>query len=300
MKENSHTDLTKASGRWLTFTIFFNAILAGVKGIVGVLGNSSALVADAVESVADVFSSIMVYIGLQYAQKPPDKEHPYGHGRIESVTTFVTVGILIVAAGLIIYNSVQNLFQEKVVPAAFTLYVLIAIIILKQIFYRISKNYAKKINSTSMMADAEHHRSDAIVSIAAFIGISIALIFGEKFAAADEIAAIVAACIIIYNAYRLFQPAYREIMAEQTFPELEKEIAEQAVKVTGVLATEKCYIRKMGMKFYVDLHIIVDGDISVRDGHTIAHSVKQYLKSEMPTIGNILIHVEPEEELERM
>ncbi len=300
MKENSHTDLTKTSGRWLILTIFFNAILAVVKGFVGILGNSSALVADAVESVADVFSSIMVYIGLQYAQKPPDKDHPYGHGRIESVTTFVTVGILIVAAGLIIYNSVQNLFQVKVVPSAFTLYVLIAIIIIKQIFYRISKNYAKKINSTSMMADAEHHRSDAIVSIAAFIGISIALIFGEKFAAADEIAAIVAACIIIYNAYRLFQPAYREIMAEQTFPELEKEIAEQAVKVTGVLATEKCYIRKMGMKFYVDLHIIVDGDISVRDGHTIAHSVKQYLKSEMPTIGNILIHVEPEEELERM
>lgn len=300
MNEDSHTDLTKASGRWLILTIFFNAILAVVKGFVGVLGNSSALVADAVESVADVFSSIMVYIGLQYAQKPPDKEHPYGHGRIESVTTFVTVGILIVAAGLIMYNSTQNLFQEKVVPAAYTLYVLIAIIILKQIFYRISKNYAKKINSTSMMADAEHHRSDAIVSIAAFIGISIALIFGEKFAAADEIAAIVAACIIIYNAYRLFQPAYREIMAEQTFPELEKEITQHAVKVSGVLATEKCYIRKMGMKFYVDLHIIVNGDISVRDGHTIAHRVKQYLKAEMPTIGNILIHVEPEEELEKM
>lgn len=300
MIENSHTKIAKASGRWIFLTIFFNAILAGVKGIVGVFGNSSALIADAIESLADVFSSIMVYAGFRYAQKPPDEDHPYGHGRIESITTFITVGILFVAAGIIIFNSIQNLFQEQEVPKAYTLYVLSGIIIIKEIFYRISKNYAEKLNSSSLLADAAHHRSDAIVSIAAFIGISIALIFGKDFAAADEVAAIVAACIIIWNAYRLFQPTYREIMAEQTYPQLEKDVVRHAVHVRGVIATEKCHIRKMGMMFYVDLHIIVDGDLTVREGHDIAHAVKRYLREKVPSLGNILIHVEPEEELRKM
>ncbi len=299
-ERDSRERIAQSSTRWIFMTIIFNAILAAIKGIAGFLGSSSALIADAIESTGDVLGSIMVYAGLRYAHKPPDKEHPYGHGRIESVTTFALVGFLLVSAGIIIFNSIENLLQEQVVPAAYTLYILLAVILTKEAFFRFSRFYARKLGSTSLMADAEHHRSDAISSLAALIGVGTAVIWGEKYAAADEIAAIAAACIIIYNAYRLFMPTFKEIMDEQSYPELESQIRKEALMVDGILATEKCYIRKMGMRFYVDLHIIVRGNKSVREGHRIAHELRDRLQDGIPRIGDILIHVEPEEELHKL
>lgn len=297
MSNKSEKKLQSNALRWSLLSLIFNALLALTKWIAGFLGQSSALIADAVESTGDIFSSILVYGGLNYAQKPPDEDHPYGHGRIESVTTFAIVGFLLVAAGIIIFNSIKNMFHPQVVPETYTLYVLVGIIVLKEAFYRIGKYYGKRTHSISLVADAEHHRVDAITSLAAFVGIGIAILFGKEYAAADEWAAIVAACVIIFNAYKLFRPTYKEIMDEQTYPELERRIREHTLQVDGIIGTEKCYIRKLGVNYFVDLHIIVDGDKTVREGHKIAHDLKDHLLDVLPRVKDILIHVEPQEEL---
>jgi len=147
--------------------------------------------------------------------------------------------------------------------------------------------------STSLRADAWHHRSDAITSIAAFIGISIALYFGKGYESADDWAALFASGFILYNSYQIFRPALGEILDEHVYDDLVEEIRSISLRVEGVIATEKCFIRKAGMKYHVDLHAIVDGTISVHEGHAIAHRLKDTLREQLPELGHVLIHVEP-------
>lgn len=276
------------------FSIVSNLLLAIIKGLGGVFGNSHALIADAIESTADVFSSLLVFFGLKYTTKPADNNHPYGHGRAEPLITFIVVGFLITAATLIAYNSIENIINgSQSPPKAWTLIILGAIIIWKEISYRYVIHKSKITNSSSLKADAWHHRTDAITSITAFIGISIALIMGKGYESADDWAALVAAAIILYNSYKIFRPALGEIMDEQLYDDLIKEIREVASTVDGVIATEKCFVRKSGLQFYVDLHAIVNGSISVREGHNISHQLKDTLKEKIPQLGNVLIHIEP-------
>lgn len=277
------------------FSIAGNTCLAIVKWLAGYFGNSYALIADAIESTADIFSSILVLVGIKYANKPADENHPYGHGRIEPLVTFVIVGFLIVSATIIAYESIENIRTPHKGPEGFTLIVLGAIILWKEVSYRLVIRKAKETESTSLRADAWHHRSDAITSVAAFIGISVALIMGEGFESADDWAALFASFIILYNSYRILKPALGEIMDKDMYGEMIKEIADFSKTVDGVIDTEKCFIRKTGMTYYVDLHIIVDKDITVRDGHEIAHNLKDRIKEKMPEIADILIHVEPSE-----
>jgi cation diffusion facilitator family transporter len=275
------------------FSIFGNASLAIVKGLAGFFGNSYALIADAIESTTDIFGSLLVLFGLKYASRPADKNHPYGHGRIEPLITFLVVGFLIFSAIIIAYESIKNIQTPHELPKSWTLYVLGAIILWKEISYRLVLKKSKETNSSSLKADAWHHRSDAITSVAAFIGISIALFMGKGYETADDWAALFASGFILYNCYLIFRPALGEIMDEHVYDDLLEEIKQVSQTVEGVKGTEKCFIRKSGMKYHLDLHALVDAEISVKKGHDIAHDLKDTLRKEIPQLGHVLIHIEP-------
>jgi len=281
------------------FSIAGNLGLALIKGFAGVFGNSYALIADAIESTTDIFSSFFVLLGLKYAKRPADDNHPYGHGKIEPLITFVVVVFLVTSATVIAYESIENIRTPHKVPKAWTLIVLGIIIIWKEASYRLVMRKSTETQSTLLKADAWHHRSDAITSVTAFVGISIALIFGKGYETADDWAALVAAAFILYNSYLILRPALGEIMDEQRHQELVDDVREISLTVKGIKATEKCYIRKSGMKFHVDLHARVDGDISVKEGHRLAHQLKDALVEKMPNIDNVLIHIEPFENQEK-
>lgn len=286
--QNKHTAI-----QTIYFSLIGNTVLALIKGLAGFFGNSYALIADAIESTTDIFSSLLVLFGLKYAQRPADKNHPYGHGKIEPLITFLVVAFLVTSATIIAYESIQNIQTPHKVPKAWTLIVLGAIIIWKEISFRIVHKKSKETNSSSLKADAWHHRSDAITSITAFIGISIALIFGKGYETADDWAALLASAFILYNSYLIFRPALGEVMDEHRYDDLLEEIRVKSIQVDGVIGTEKCFIRKAGMNYHVDLHAIVNGTISVKEGHEISHQLKEHLKNEIPNIGHVLIHIEP-------
>ena len=277
------------------FSIVGNASLAIIKGLAGFFGNSYALIADAIESTADIFSSFLVLFGLKYASRPADKNHPYGHGRAEPLITFLVVGFLITSATIIAYESIKNIGTPHELPKIWTLFVLIPLIIWKEISFQLVIRKAKETNSSSLKADAWHHRSDAITSIAALIGISIALYFGKGYETADDWAALFASGFILYNSYKIFRPALGEIMDEHLYDDLVAEIRKVSLTCAGVVATEKCFVRKAGMKYHVELHAIVQADITVKNGHEIAHKLKDTLLNEIPQLGHVLIHIEPTE-----
>jgi len=276
-------------------SILGNLALALVKGFAGYFGNSYALIADAIESTSDVFSSILVLFGLKYSSRPADENHPYGHGKAEALVTFAVVGFLVISATVIAYESIEHIRTPHKTPASWTLYILAAIVIIKEIFYRIVSRKGNETNSSSLKADAWHHRSDAITSLMAFIGISIAIFMGPGYETADDWAALLASGFIIYNAYLIFRPALGEILDEHLYDDLIAEIREIAVTVAGVIDTEKCHARKTGMTYFVDLHLIVNGEISVTEGHEIAHRLKDTIQLKLPEIADVLIHVEPYE-----
>jgi cation diffusion facilitator family transporter len=275
------------------FSIIGNTSLAIIKGIAGVFGNSYALIADAIESTTDIFASFLVLLGFKYAKRPADENHPYGHGRIEPLITFGVVAFLVVSATIIAYESIQNIQTPHEIPKSWTLIVLGLIILWKEISFQIVIKKSKQTNSSSLKADAWHHRSDAITSVMAFIGISIAIIFGQGYETADDWAALFASAFILYNSYLILRPALGEVMDEQLYDDLIIEIRAKSTEVQGVLGTEKCFIRKAGMKYHVDLHVIVNSEISVKVGHDIAHKLKDHLRNEIPNLGHVLIHVEP-------
>ncbi|MES2629849.1 MAG: cation diffusion facilitator family transporter [Bacteroidota bacterium] len=272
-----------------------NTVLAILKGLTGIFGNSYALIADAIESTGDIFSSTLVLFGIKYASRPADDNHPYGHGRAEPLVTFLVVGFLIISAVVIGYHSIINICTPHELPAPYTLIVLGAVIITKELFYRFVDKQGKETHSSALKADAWHHRSDAITSLAAFIGISIALYLGKGYESADDWAALIGSGVILYNSYLIFRPALGEIMDEHLYEDLVNDIKISSVLVPGVIDTEKCHIRKSGLRYFVDLHMVVNASITVYDGHEIAHDLKRHLLTEFPQLADVLIHVEPDE-----
>ncbi|WP_394853494.1 cation diffusion facilitator family transporter [Flavobacterium capsici] len=277
------------------FSLIGNAGLALTKGLAGFFGNSYALIADAIESTTDIFASFLVLFGLKYSNKPADENHPYGHGRAEPLITFIVVGFLITSATIIAYESIMNIQKPHDLPKSWTLIVLGIIIIWKEYSFRKVMQKGIETNSSSLKADAWHHRSDAVTSVAAFVGISIAILFGKGYESADDWAALFASGFILYNSYLIFRPALGEIMDEHLYDDLISDIRQVSHKVDGVIDTEKCFIRKAGMKYHVDLHATVDANITVKEGHDIAHLLKDTLRKEIPQLGHVLIHIEPNE-----
>jgi cation diffusion facilitator family transporter len=276
--------------------IVVNALLALIKGVAGVLGNSYALIADAIESTSDVFSSFIVWVGLRISARPPDRTHPYGHGKAEPIAAAIVATALLAAAITIALQSIHEIITPGETPAPFTLLVLVLVVITKESLFRFVFSVGEAVQSTVVRTDAWHHRSDAITSAAAFVGISIALVGGQGYEAADDWAALFASVIIAYNAYRLFVPAFNEVMDAAPPKRIEGEVRVAAVSVRGVEGLDKCYVRKMGFEFYVDLHVVVHGEMTVRRGHDIAHSVKEAVRSANPRVADVLVHIEPAEE----
>lgn len=303
-KNKGNQNLTGFANQGIKTTligIIASVILATIKAVAGVLGNSYALIADAIESTSDVFTSIIVLTGIRIAKKPPDENHPYGHGKAEPLAGIIVASALFVAAIIIIIQSTHEIIIPHHAPEPFTLIVLIVVVFTKEILFRFVIKVGNSVDSVAVKNDAWHHRSDAITSGAAFIGISIALIGGTGYEQADDYAALFASLIIIFNAVRLFRPALYEMMDTAPSPEIINKVVSVAGKVEGVIAIDKCFARKMGFEYYVDMHLIVDGNITVYKGHEIAHDVKNKLINSFPHITDVLIHVEPatEERLKR-
>lgn len=278
-------------------------ILAIVKLLAGLFGQSSALVADAVESFADTVGSILVWQALRVAAKPPDENHPYGYGKAEAVASLAVGGMLVVAALYIVVQSFHEIVVPHEAPAAWTLVVLLAVIAVKEFLFRYVMQGANDFDSDAARADAWHHRSDAITSAAALIGVSVA-VWGPPWTGihglvlADEAAAILASGIILITAMRLIRPALFELLDAVAHDMVDK-VRKIAANVEGVLDVEKVYVRKSGAGYHVDMHLHVDPELTIRVAHALAGKVKATLKSELPNLTSVLIHVEPGESVEQ-
>lgn len=273
--------------------IIASAVLAAIKIFTGIVGNSYALIADGIESLTDIFTSSIVLTGLYFASKPADENHPYGHGKAEPFAgVAVSLGIF-VAAIIIIVQSLYEIITPHHAPASFTLIVLVLVIVIKESLFRFVIKVGTSVNSIAVKSDAWHHRSDAITSAAAFIGISIALIGGEGYESADDFAALFASIIIIINAYRIFKPALFELLDTAPPTQVVQKVRTVAGKVENVMGIDKCFVRKMGFDYFVDIHVLVDANLPVHKGHEIAHKVKDELMNEYSNISDVLVHIEP-------
>ena len=282
-----------AGSRLALFGAAVNAILAVGKIAFGVLGQSYALIADGVESTLDIFSSLLVWIGLRFAALPPDDSHPYGHGKAETLAAIAVGGSLLATSIFVAVESVREILTPHHAPAPFTLAVLLIVIVIKEVLFRKVLKHGAELGSTALESDAWHHRSDAITSAAAFVGITVALLGGAGYEAADDYAALVACLVIAFNGIRVLGPAINEAMDTAPPAHIAHGVRAAASAVEGVKGLDKCRVRKMGIEFYVDIHVLVPGDMSVRDGHTIAHAVKDAVRAEMPSVADVLVHIEP-------
>ncbi len=273
--------------------IAVNFGLVIVKATAGVAGHSYALIADALESATDIVTSTFVWFGLRVAARKPDENHPYGHGKAEPLAAILVSFALIGAAMLIAVQSIQNIQTPHETPKAFTLLVLAGIVVIKELLFRRMNQVGAEVDSSAVKADAWHQRSDAITSLTAFIGISIALIGGPGYESADDWAALLASGLIVFNAYHIFRPSFGEIMDESPSGNWRSEIEAIALTIPGVEGIEKCIVRKTGFEYFVDLHVEVNGNLTVRQGHAIAHQVKEAIRDQKPAIYDVLIHIEP-------
>jgi cation diffusion facilitator family transporter len=293
VENRTGSSMSRAGARVALLGLVINVVLASVKIVAGVVGHAYVLIADGMESVLDIGGSIVIWGGLTVAARPPDMTHPYGHGKAEPLAALlVALCVLAAAIGLAI-ESVREILTPHHGPAPFTLAVLVVVIVIKEVLFQYVNRIGQNLESTAVQTDAWHHRSDALTSAAAFIGISIALIGGERWQSADDWAALFACAVIAANGIRLARPAFYEIMDTAPSGKIVRCIRAVASSVSGVVEVEKCYARKMGLDYYVDLHVGVDGNISVQAGHEIAHRVKSAIQQSDSRVADVLVHVEP-------
>jgi cation diffusion facilitator family transporter len=273
--------------------LLVNAGLALVKLLAGVLGNSYALVADAVESLADVFSSFIVWSGLRISIRSADEQYPFGYGKAEALAAVVVGLVLVGAAGGISIEAVREIRIPHHSPAPFTLVVLFGVIAIKEVLFRRVFKVGAEVESTAVKGDAWHHRSDALTSAAAAIGIGVALIGGPGWASADDWAALAAAAVILFNGVRILRPAVGDLMDRSPEGEVVERIAAAAVSVPDVAATEKLKVRRAGLGLFVDIHVQADPAMSLHDAHILSGKVKGAIQAAVPTVLGVLVHMEP-------
>jgi cation diffusion facilitator family transporter len=278
----------------LLINILINICIGAIKWFGGIVGNSQALLADALETTSDVVSSIILFIAYNKSTQPADHNHPYGHGKLQSLLSFIIGLILIGSAGLIIQESVHSLLaHEKLAPHFFTIYIILFVIVVKELLYQLFNRISKQMHSSLFHHEALHHRTDAFTTIVTLIGVSFSLFTNGKFWYGDQLAAIMASAIILFNAYRILKSSVSEIMDEQTYPEISGLIEGLAEEMVDIASHEKCYVRKSGNRFYCDIHIRVNKDFTVRQGHDIAHLLKDRAQARNRLIEDVHIHVEP-------
>lgn len=275
-----------------------NASLAMVKIMAGVFGNSYALIADGIESTADIVTSLVVWGGLRLAASPATEKHPYGYGKAEALAGVVASLSLLLAAGLIAYHSIREILTPHHLPHWSTLLVLVLVIVVKEGLARWIGRIGESVDSSALVADSWHHRSDALTSAAAFLGISIALVGGKGWEAADDWGALVACGVIAATGIRLLVATTRDLLDVAPPKSFEADVRNVALQVEGVMDVEKCRIRKSGLFYFVDIHIEVDGDVTVREGHRISGRVRKTLRQSTLKIADVLVHVEPYERRE--
>lgn len=275
-----------------------NIGLAAIKIAAGVVGNSYALIADGIESAADIFGSLVVMGGMHISARPADDDHPFGHGKAEPLAGVVVSSFLLLAAAWIGWNSLREILTPHHAPAWFTLPVLALVVVVKEVLSRRVLHVGEELGSTAIRGDAWHHRSDALTSGAAFLGIAVALLGGPGYEPADDWAAIAACLVITYNGGRLLRESVNDLMDSTVDPPTLARIREVAAGVEGVVAIEKCRVRKAGLDLAMEIHVTVDGGATVRRGHAIAHAVKDRLRAEDSRIVDVSVHVEPDDLLE--
>lgn len=274
--------------------IVLNLALAAVKFAGGILGHTFALVADAAESLLDVLTSILVWAGFRVAARPPDENHPYGHGKAESLAALAVALFVFAMAGLVGWHAVQEIRTPHRAPEWWTLLVIAGVIVVKLAFSRRMRDLGRQVGSTALGAEALHHWSDAMTSAAAFLGIVVALWGGPGWETADDWAALFACVIIAVNGSGILRQALIDMMDTAVPAAFEAEVRAIASGVPGVLALDKCRVRKSGLSHLVDIQVRVDGEMSVREGHSIAHAVKDALLASQPhAISDVTVHVEP-------
>jgi cation diffusion facilitator family transporter len=272
-----------------------NTLLAITKLVAGIVGNSFALVADAVESVADIFSSLIVWGGLRIATRQADDVYPFGYGKAEPLAAVIVSLLLLGAAAGISVEAIREIRIPHHTPAPFTLAVLVGVILVKELLSRRVLKVGEEVGSTAVRADAWHHRSDAITSTAAFIGISVALLGGPGWEAADDWAALAAAVVIVVNAGLLLRPAVADLMDKRPGADLLERISVAARGTPDVRHIEKLKVRKAGLQYFVDLHVQADPALSLHDAHILSGRVKTAIRACVPEVAGVLIHMEPHE-----
>ena len=286
-------EATRRSIRWAQAGLLTNACLVFVKLFAGIIGHSNALIADAVESSADIFSSLIVWMGLSIAARPADEDHPYGHGKAEPLAAALVSLMLLGAAIGISIIAIRDIMTPHHLPSPFTLFIAAGVIVVKEILYRRVSRVAREVGGTAIVADAWHHRADAISSLAAFIGISIALIGGRGWEAADDWAALVAAGVVAVNGLRTLRPAISGLMDEAPDRSVKERVLHAATEVDGVRSVENLNVRGSGLGFYVDVHVKADPTLSLEDAHEIAAKVKYAILAAVPSVVGVLVHMEP-------
>lgn len=274
--------------------IVLNLGLAAVKFAGGFFGHTYALVADAAESLLDVLTSLLVWAGFRVAAQPPDEDHPYGHGKAEALAALAVALFVFTMAGLVGWNAVEEIRTPHQAPEWWTLLVLAGVVVVKISFSRRMKKLGRQVGSTALGAEAMHHWSDAMTSAAAFIGIAVALWGGPGWETADDWAALFACGIIALNGAGILNQAITDVMDTAVPEGFVAEVRTLALGVPGVLALDKCRVRKSGLSHLVDIQVRVDGGMTVREGHDIAHAVKDALLASAPhAISDVSVHVEP-------
>lgn len=273
--------------------LLVNAALAVVKVLTGLLGNSYALIADGVESGADIFSSLIVWRGLAISGRSADEEFHFGYGKAESLASAIVALMLLGAAVGVAIAAIREVVTPHHLPEPFTLIVLVLVMGIKEAMFRRTLRVGSDTGSNAVQADAWHHRSDAITSLAAFVGISIALAGGRGWESADDYAALFSAMVIGWNGYRLLRPAVSDLMDKAPDREFVDRVTHVASAVEGVLGIEKVAARKAGLGYFIEIHVQALPSLPLHDAHILGGIVKSRLKEEIPPILGVLVHMEP-------
>jgi cation diffusion facilitator family transporter len=275
--------------------LFVNIVLVIVKLVAGIAGHSSALVADAIESFTDIFSSLIVWGGLRITTRPADEEYPYGYGKAEALAAVIVSLMLLGAALGVAVAAIGEILTPQHMPAPFTLAVIAAVVPVKEILFRRVLRVGSETGSSAVKADAWHHRSDALTSAAALVGIGVALWGGPGWESADDWAALLAAFVIAWNGFYLMRPAIHDLMDRMPDRPITAQIASTALSVDGVRAIEKLRVRKVGVDYFVDLHVQADRWLPLLEAHVLSGKVKGAIRAAVPEVGGVLIHMEPYE-----
>ncbi len=270
-----------------------NLILGGIKLAGGIIGNSVALMADAFNSMGDVSISIVVLFSLWVAQKPADKEHPYGHTRAEAIAASNISLFIVLGALWVGWQAIQSLFLLHENPPVWTLGIAGGNVVAKEILYRYKHAVGQRTGSGALIANAWDHRADALCSLAVLAGLSMVRFGGPSLIWADEAAALIVVAIIAWSAVHLYCKGVHDLLDPQAEDAILVEVTQTASSVASVQAVEKLRLRKSGLEFFAEIHIQVDPDLTVSSGHQIGHHVKDALLSRHPYIRDVLVHLEP-------